>query len=146
MPKLMLNWNRSTLVGCAVVAISMYFSAALWLKYSYVEPPKPAGVVFRLSRPFFQLQGSGVAVGVEVPSLDDLSDSPEAPRRSPFMLYENALPLGPAHVAHTEIVKYGHGRFSHWNGSGFIFSSSDGTNPKSNGRTYWAVIPPLPAD
>jgi hypothetical protein len=140
------NWNRLTWVVCAVVASTVYFPAALWLKYSYVEPPKPAGELFRLDRPFFELRGSDIAFAVNVPSLDHLSDTMQFPARSPFMLYENALPLGPAHAEHADIVKYGHGRFSHWNGSGFIFSSSDGTNPKSNGRTYWAVIPPPRVD
>jgi hypothetical protein len=136
------NWRKSTWVVSAVVAIAVYFSAALWLKYSYAEPPKPAGVLFRLNRPFFELQGSDIAFAVKVPSLDKLSDSLDAPKRSPFLLFENDRPLGPAHSEHAEIREHGHGRFSHWNDSGFIFSSSDGTNPKSNGRTYWAVIPP----
>jgi len=137
------NWNRLTWIVCAALAIAVYFPAALWLKSSYVEAPKPTGaVVLRLNRPFYELRGSDTAFAVNVPSLDPLSDTMEFQKRSPFMLYENATPLGPAHAEHTDIVKYGHGRFSHWNGSGFIFSSSDGTNPKSNGRTYWAVIPP----
>jgi hypothetical protein len=141
----MSNWNRLTWIVCAAVAIAVYFPAALWLKYSYVEAPKPMGaVVIRLNRPFYKLRGSDTAFSVKVPSLDHLSDTMEFQKRSPLMLYENATPLGPAHAEHADIVKYGHGRFSHWNDSGFIFSSSDGTNPKSNGRTYWAVIPPPP--
>jgi hypothetical protein len=139
------NWNRSGWVVCAVVATAAYFSVALWLKYSY-ESPKPAGTIIRLSRPYFQSHDSNIAFVVNVPSLDHLSDTVEFQARSPFILYENELPLGPAHSEHAEIAKYGHGRFSHWNGAGFIFSSSDGTSPKSNGRTYWAVIPPSPAD
>jgi hypothetical protein len=125
--------------------MAVYFSAALWLKYSYVEPPKPAGAVFRLDRPFLKMEGSDLAFYVKAPSLDQLSDTPESETKSPFLLYENATPLGPAHAEHAEIEKYGHGRFSHWSGAGFIFSSSDGTNPLTNGRTYWAVIPPSPA-
>jgi hypothetical protein len=136
------NSNRLTWAVCAVVAIAAYFSAALRLKYSYAGTPKPAGVAFRLDRPFFDLQGSDTAFAVKVPSLDHLSDTMEFQARSPFALYENTAPLGPAHSEHVDILKYGHGRFSHWNDAGFIFSSSDGTNPKSNGRTYWAVIPP----
>ena len=136
------DWSRSKWGVCAIVAVAAYFSAALWLKRSYVELPKPAGVAIRLERPFFELQGSDLAVSVKVPSLDHLSDSSDLTERSPFMLYENATPLGPAHAPHVDILKYGRGRFSHWNGSGFIFSSSDGTRPRSNGRTYWAVIPP----
>jgi hypothetical protein len=131
---------------CSAVAVGVYFSTALWLKYSYVEPPEPAGAVLRLTRPFMAIEGSDIAFAANVPSLDHLTDTSELGTRSPFMLYENALPLGPAHTEHIEIAKYGHGRFSHWNGSGFIFSSSDGTNPKFNGRAYWVVIPPSPAE
>jgi hypothetical protein len=138
----MQNWDGLRWLVCAVGAIAVYFSAALWLKHSYARIPKPAGVAFRLDRPFFDLQESTVAFAVKVPSLEHLSDTMELPDRSPFELYENTTRLGPAHTEHTEIRQYGDGRFSHWNGSGFIFSSSDGTDPKSNGRTYWAVIPP----
>jgi hypothetical protein len=73
----------------------------------------------------------------DVPGLRDSS--------SPIMLYEDDKPLGPAHATpHSEIGTLGHGRFSHWKGnfSVFVFSSSDNTDPRTNGRTYWAVKPP----
>jgi hypothetical protein len=121
---------------------ALYFAAGLWLKHSYVEPPMPTGVrVIRLERPFYQLLGSKLAFSVKVPALEDLSDTMEFRDRSPFVLYEDMRRLGPPHTEHAEILKYGSGRFSHWNLSGFIFSSSDGTNPQYNGRAYWAVIP-----
>ena len=127
---------------CAIVAVAVYFSTALWLKRSHVEPPKPAGkLVVQLERPFFELQGSDIAFSVKVPSLENFSDNMEERDRSPFVLYENMTRLGPPHTEHAEIVKYGRGRFSHWIASGFIFSSSDGSSPRTNGRTYWAVIP-----
>lgn len=138
----MLNWSKSTWGVCAIVAVAVYFSAALWLKDSYVEPTKPSGhMVIKLERPFFGLQGSDIAFAVKAPPFEHLSDTSEFPKRSPFVLYENATRLGPPHAAHAEIVKHGRGRFSHWNESGFIFSSSDGSSPRTNGRTYWAVIP-----
>jgi hypothetical protein len=140
------NWNRSRWIACAVVAIAVYFSAALWLKYSYGQPSKPTGVAFRLQRQFFELQGSDIAFAVNVRSLDHLSDTMDFQARSPFVLYEDTTRLGPAHSEHAGILKHGRGRFSHWNGAGFIFSSSDGTNPNSNGRKYWAVIPPPSAE
>jgi hypothetical protein len=123
----------------------VFFGGSL-AEYSYVELPKPAGVVFRLDRPFLAIEGSDLAFNVKAPSLDELSDAPEFQGKSPFMLYENTTPLGPAHAAHAEIAAHGHGRFSHWSGAGFIFSSSDGTSPRTNGRTYWAVIPHSPAE
>ncbi len=137
----MLNWTGSRWIVCAFIASAIYFPAALSLKYSYVEPRQPEGVVLRLTRPFEQIQGNDVSAVADAPSLDSLADTPEFPERSPFILYENETPLGPAHREHDEIAKYGHGRFSHWHGSGFVFSSSDGTNPSSNGRTYWVVQP-----
>jgi hypothetical protein len=138
--ELMTKWNRPKWVVSAAVTAAVYFSTALYLKHSYAKPPKPPGAVFRLNRPFFENPGSKFVVAVPVPSLENLSDSMEFPARSPFTLYENATPMGPAHTIHVEIGEYGHGRFSHWN-SDFIFSSSDGTNPKTNGRTYWVVQP-----
>jgi hypothetical protein len=69
------NWNRSTPLVCAVLATAAYFVTALWLKHSYVEPPKSAGVVFRLNRPFFKARGSEIAFAVNDSSLDYLSDT-----------------------------------------------------------------------
>ena len=59
--------------------------------------------------------------------------------RSRFTIYESDHPLGPPHSNHVDIAAVGHGRFSHWEGV-IVFSSSDNTNPNSNGRTYWAVL------
>jgi hypothetical protein len=140
----MTGTGRLTWIACGLAASALYFSLALWLKQSYVEPPRPTGErVIRLVRPFFELLGSNNRVfSVKRPELEDLSDTMDQPTRSPFVLYEGTRPLGPPHSDHVEIMKYGHGRFSHWNQSGFVFTSSDGTNPRYNGRTYWAVIPP----
>lgn len=52
---------------------------------------------------------------------------------------ENGLALGPARTAHSQISEYGGGRFSHWNGQA-VFSSSDGSDPRKNGRTYVASV------
>jgi hypothetical protein len=95
-------------------------------------------VVAELRHPVYQ---EGLGYIAPAPALDDLADSSDAPLRSPYVVYENDLPLGPAHTIHSEISKLGHGRFSHWKDIGFIFSSSDGTDPTSNGRKYWVVLP-----
>jgi hypothetical protein len=140
----MTSTGRLTWIAGGLAASALYFSLALWLKHSYVEQPRPTGErVIRLVRPFFELLGSNNRVfAVKFPELEGLSDTMDQPTRSPFILYEGTRPLGPPHSDHVEIMKYGHGRFSHWTQSGFIFSSSDGTNPRYNGRAYWAVIPP----
>ena len=62
-------------------------------------------------------------------------DSQTAPTQSTLRIFENGVELGPAHSNHNDIRKYGLGQFSHW-GNALIFSTSDNTNPLSNGRKY----------
>jgi hypothetical protein len=61
--------------------------------------------------------------------------------RSPVLIYEEGRQLGPAHSNFADISKLGHGRFSYWTDQGFLFSTSDGSDPNRNGRRYWAVAP-----
>jgi hypothetical protein len=67
------------------------------------------------------------------------SDSGFFPGQSTLQLYENGKQLGPAHSLHDDICNAGGGR-SHWGnglGNGYmIFSTSDNTDPRRNGRTY----------
>ena len=53
-------------------------------------------------------------------------------------LRENGLLLGAAHSAHEDIRSQGGGRFSHWYDY-LYFSTSDGTDPRVNGRAYVAT-------
>jgi hypothetical protein len=82
--------------------------------------------------------------------LAEYADSEPDNQRSPIILYENLTPLGPAHSAHADIQELGLGRYSHWSDNpksgwrtirGVLFSSSDNTDPRTNGRRYWAVLP-----
>lgn len=76
------------------------------------------------------------------------SDHNERPARSSLSLYENGRPLGPAHTEHAAIVKDGGGAFSHWGRKAatqaLIFSSSDNSDPRTNGRTYTFEYPLQP--
>jgi hypothetical protein len=60
--------------------------------------------------------------------------------RSQLMLLEDGKPLKP-HEGHTLILNEGLGRFSHWGAHGLLFSSSDNTDPRTNGREYKVVYP-----
>ena len=64
---------------------------------------------------------------------DDLSNQQAAS----LALTENGIPIGPAHSLHADIRNKGRGRYSYWNGS-FIFSTSDDSDPRTNGRQYIA--------
>lgn len=62
-------------------------------------------------------------------------DSKMALAVSSLRLFEDGKPLGPAHTRHDRIRTHGRGAFSHW-GDDLVFSSSDGTDPRHNGRKY----------
>jgi len=83
---------------------------------------------------------AGLLWACEVPGAgiecDDLSDA----TRSSVALFEDDRRLGPAHADHEMIRRGGRGRYSHWQDSLF-FSTSDGSDPNTNGRRYVAVVP-----
>jgi len=58
---------------------------------------------------------------------------------SRVVLLEDGRLLGPAHCPHHEIRELGEGRFCHW-GRQLLFSTSDGSDPNSNGRTYTVLL------
>jgi hypothetical protein len=62
-------------------------------------------------------------------------DTVSQPNRSHFALFESGHQLGPAHSLHQAISSEGHGRYSQWQNS-LYFSSSDGSDPRTNGRAY----------
>ena len=55
--------------------------------------------------------------------------------RSRIVVLEDGKRLSQAHAIHDEIRSIGRGRYSHW-GDTLYFSSSDGTDPRTNGRRY----------
>jgi hypothetical protein len=61
---------------------------------------------------------------------------------SPAILLENGKPLGSADSQHLDIRQLGQGRYSFWNGC-VHFSSSDNSDPISNGRIYSIKAPPF---
>jgi len=59
---------------------------------------------------------------------------------SKVRLLEDGQYLGPAAVSHDDIRTLGRGRYSHW-GAQIYFSSSDSSDPNTNGRVY-SLVPP----
>ncbi len=68
---------------------------------------------------------------------------------SPLVVLEDGQPLAQPHALHAEIRELGQGRYSHWtyragadrNGAPYrevLFSTSDNSDPNSNGRRYTA--------
>ena len=83
---------------------------------------------------------TGHAFTMPLPELAAVGDNADDPDRSPLVVLEDGKPLGPAHIAHDTIRSEGGGAFSHWEGR-LYFSTSDHTDPRSNGREYLAIIP-----
>jgi hypothetical protein len=130
--------------GCLAAAV--YFAAACWLHIAF-DPggsrinPNVDGDKFLLKRPFQKFLDSNFAAIAIDPRFRLFADSADNNERSNVELYEDDKLLGPAHSVHRDIGTIGHGRYSHWryNHSIFLFSSSDNTDPGTNGRNYWAV-------
>lgn len=72
----------------------------------------------------------------QVPAGDGIDDN----ERSLVMVLEDGTPLGPAHAHHAIIRSEGGGGFSHWDHSLF-FSTSDNSDPRTNGRSYSVAVP-----
>jgi len=91
-----------------------------------------------LDAPFVHRSGSCWVATVPVPGLEALSDEGQL-RYSPMQVFEDDRRLGPAHCFHDHIARRGRGRFSHWGGVVY-FSTSDNSDPNTNGRSYSFVI------
>ena len=131
-----MQWALKLIGGAVVLAVS--FLATLWLVDHYVWLACPSGERFALTKPFEKSKNTYYA---PAPALTAVADGPGAITRSKFVVCEDHFQLGPAHSGLDEIAAKGGGRFSHWMG-GFQFSTSDNSNPNTNGRVYTAVRVP----
>ncbi len=68
-----------------------------------------------------------------------ISDHQYSPRGSGLVLFENADLLGRAHTAYEQVSSVGGGDYTHWVAALF-FSSSDHTDPRTNGRRYHGTL------
>jgi hypothetical protein len=59
--------------------------------------------------------------------------------RSGCVLLENGRPLPTPHALHADIYTQGAGRYSHWTAGQIYFSTSDNSDPRTNGREYLLV-------
>ncbi len=85
--------------------------------------------------PAHLIHEKGFAWAVDLSEQGPPGDSNEKPEHSEYYLYEDQTRLRPGHCPHEQIRSFGHGAYSHW-GQGILFSSSDNSNPKTNGRRY----------
>jgi hypothetical protein len=115
---------------------------ALMAAYPEPKPPKQINPCVEqvvtsepLTGPF--KQENGYAFFAPFP-VSGSGDSLQQPRRSSATVCEDDKPLGPAHSIHDDIRTQGMGRFSYW-GRDLYFSTSDNSDPNTNGRSYKVV-------
>jgi hypothetical protein len=90
-----------------------------------------------LAPPFFHDEGNCWGTRLP-PHLVAVSDGPGFRDRSRAQLLEAGAPIGLPHALHDAIRKVGLGAHSHWADT-LYFSTSDNSDPNSNGRTYRLV-------
>jgi hypothetical protein len=89
----------------------------------------------RLLTPPYQHVGGKLWLAELPPGLHDQTDTSEAPQRSELRLLENEHALQPGHTMHETIEHVGGGSHSFWR-TVLYFSTSDGSDPNTNGRIY----------
>ena len=117
---------------------AVYLPIALYLKLTFVAPPRQSMERIWLTGPF--ISAGGAAYIAELPKLNHLAGSNDQPFQSPVIFYENEKPIGRAHSKHKEIATLGGGRYSHWVGQGLIFSASDNSDPNQNWKRYSVTV------
>ncbi len=116
------------LVGLSVLASFLILSGCVWLFWPPGHSPVRELV---LSGPYVHEHGYAFVIDLPVVLPSDGIQSQE----SQIELYEQGVRLGNPHTLHDVIRRQGAGGFSHW-GERLYFSTSDNSDPNTNGRTY----------
>jgi hypothetical protein len=112
----------------ALLAVAPPRTIVTWLPPEVIELQTPFG------------HRAGFAYVASAPAGVD-PDSDLTPRASSLQLLEDGKPLAPPHTLHAVVENVGRGAYSHW-GDGIVFSSSDNSDPNTNGRRYSVEYPP----
>ncbi len=91
-----------------------------------------------LSRPFISENGYAVLAPLPVAAAKGLLADPRIVPCT--VVFEDGVPLTTPNAQHEEVRTLGHGRFCLW-GDRVMFSSTDGSDCRTNGREYTVEIP-----
>lgn len=122
--------------GAAALVIA-YWLAAEFFPWSYRMTVWPGQIA----------ADEGLAVSAPIlprwPLVAVRGDARDGRERSALALTEDGHALGPPHASDTAIREQGAGRYSHRERM-LVFSSSDGSDPRTNGRAYAVRAPIAP--
>lgn len=123
--------GRRALPAPALAAVTVLGVAAMWL--NLIGLPDTHELIPATLSP--EMGNAYVAFLPRLPPFVSPGDSASAPTRSNLRLFESNTPLVP-HTLH-EVIRHGQGgTYSHWGDRYIIFSASDHSDPRSNGRSY----------
>ena len=124
----------TTWISIIALIVLPYEGAVLAMNWAY--PSCPNGERIRMPQ---STANGGYSYVASLPDLKSIADNvTEIPNGSPLVICENHWRIGPANALHKEILERGRGRFSHW-GSDLVFSTSDNSDPNTNGRSYLVI-------
>jgi hypothetical protein len=128
------------ILAVCLVIYAVYLPVAYWINSDYVPVPRPPGRM--IETVLKTAHSGGVAYHTHLLVLWKYADESG---NSPLMLYEDMTPLGPESSVH-DIQNIGQGRFGFTKFTGdprtfVIFSASDNSDPNTNGKHYWLVLP-----
>jgi hypothetical protein len=117
-----------------VVTLAFLFEVGVAIWSPRLEPPFGMKV---LRGPFHRERGNAYLAKVILPSVR--ADEEGNMNQSTLQLFENDYLLGPQHISSDDIANEGDGLYLFWrsdSGKWIIFSTSDNSDPNTNGRTY----------
>jgi hypothetical protein len=130
------------LAAIAIAGWTCLLAPTAWFVSPITQTIEPAGITPNAGRSYVApvplKPDYGTFLQVE-------SDHIFGPRTSNLKMHEDGKLLGPLHSYHSDIWEKGGGRYSHWGnaaGSAVIFSASDNSDPRVNGRRYEFVVQP----
>lgn len=125
------------LTTAIILTLAIWFPLGAFIGSRYTPPLRPPGA-FSLVGIEKHAEGEFMFV-VHFDRHAKLADTAEEPTRSPIELFENDRQLGPAHSTTGDIKDLGAGRYRH-TPDVIYFSSSDNSDPRTNGRVYsWTL-------
>jgi hypothetical protein len=135
------NWFYFMAVTLYLSCVGLFLLITRRVKLGVPLPSMIVMYVWRKLRLIFNKRANGMLTDIK-PELGYCYLTPvpkwimsDSNGRSNLKLLENENPLGPAHSLHDHIRSLGMGRYSHWGGY-IYFSTSDNSDPRTNGRTY----------
>lgn len=132
-----LRGSRTAFVGLQIACLLVlgYWVTVEALPWTYRAALAPASIHHEIGHAFV-VDLPRPALPLTMVRADSVSD----PRASHLVLLESGRLLGPAHSLHADIREQGSGRFSFWVNT-LHFSSSDNSDPTTNGRLYQVDAP-----